>query len=161
MSSRQFSHELHLLASSLSEASQKLKALATTSRSAGRKVFTLSEIRENGEALAILARREHQTRRLREELIPSLQFGEPAWDILLDLFAHTIVGKAVHKTSAQIAAHCPPTTALRYIDILEDEGLVKHDKCEKDARVVLLQLTDAGVVSVGSYLMNVGGFAAE
>lgn len=161
MSSRHFNEELRLLASSLSEASQKLQALANAPRIAGRKVFTLSEITANADALSILARKEHHARRLREEFIPTGQFGEPAWDLLLDLFAHTITGKSIHKSSAQIAAHCPPTTALRYIDHLENEGLITHEKSENDARVVLLRLTDAGIVSVGSYLMNVGGFDSE
>lgn len=154
MGSRLFEEELRLIASNLSEASQKLQALATVPRATGRKVYTLSEIVAHARPLSILARKEHQARRLREELIPCGHFGEPAWDLLIDLFAHSIIDKPIHKSSAQIAAHCPPTTALRYIDHLENEGMLVQQKSETDGRVILLRLTDAALVCVGSYFMN-------
>ena len=41
-------------------------------------------------------------------------FADPAWDIMLDLFAARIEGKDITVSSAGIAACVPPTTALRW-----------------------------------------------
>ncbi len=161
MSSRIFDQALRLVAADIQEASRKLQALAAAPRFAGRKVYDLDTIRVHAATLATLARRKHHARRVREELIPSANFGEPAWDLLLDLFAHSIEGKEIQKSSAQIAAHCPPTTALRYISSLVEEGMISEPRSETDGRMVHLGLTDAALVSVGSYLMNIGGLGAE
>jgi hypothetical protein len=64
--------------------------------------------------LAALARRYLRHRRERERLLPDL-FADPAWDILLDLFAASIERRPVSVSSACVAAAVPPTTALRWI----------------------------------------------
>lgn len=145
----------------LEQVVQKLKALTRLPKKLERRVYDLSGIRRHAETLAMIARKEHRARRLREELIPTQLFGEPAWDLLLDLFAHSIVNVEIPISSAQIGAHCAPTTALRYIEKFEDEGMIARHKSEKDGRVAYLKLTDAALVSVGSYLMNIAGIESE
>ncbi|WP_435201265.1 hypothetical protein [Qipengyuania sp. 902] len=161
MSSRNFDQALRLVAADIQEAGRKLQALSAEPRFAGRKVYDLHTIKLHASALALIARREHHARRVREELIPSAHFGEPAWDLLLDLFANSVVGKDIPKNAAQIAAHCPPTTALRYIEQLENEGMISERKSEEDGRVLLMRLTDEALVSVGSYLLNISGLAED
>jgi hypothetical protein len=51
-------------------------------------------------------------RRLRERLLPAGLFADPAWDMLLDLYAAEIEEQPVSVTSACIAAAAPATTAL-------------------------------------------------
>lgn len=55
-------------------------------------------------------------------------FADPAWDILLELYAANLGRQSVSVTSLCIAANVPATTALRWIKLLESEGhLVRKD----------------------------------
>lgn len=161
MGTRIIDRTLREISAELAATARKLEALSRRPERARYIVYKIEEIREKADILAALARNEHQARRMREAYIPTGQFGEPAWDILLDLFAHTILNTEIQMTSAQIAAHCPPTTALRYIETLESEGMIVRRKSESDGRVTYLKLTDAAIVSVGSYLINSAGLGED
>lgn len=69
-------------------------------------------------------------------------FQDPAWDILLDLYAAHLEGRSVSVSSACIASMVPPTTALRWITVLEKRGLVLRANDDLDARRRHLFLTD-------------------
>ena len=68
-------------------------------------------------------------------------FGEPAWDILLDLYVAEVENKRISVSSVCIGTGGPPTTALRYINALVDLGLVARQSAVSDGRRVFLQLT--------------------
>ncbi|MCW1403174.1 MarR family winged helix-turn-helix transcriptional regulator [Novosphingobium sp. MW5] len=101
---------------------------------------------------ADLARAAYQARRLRSQFFagPDL-FGEPAWDILLDLFINANEGKSVPVTSACIGAAVPTTTALRWLSILETRGLVEREADGSDARRVFVRLTPKARASMTAY----------
>ena len=65
---------------------------------------------------------------------------EPGWLILLDLLAND--GRDICVTSACLASFTPATTALRYIGLLERDGLVRREADPNDARRVFVRLTD-------------------
>lgn len=69
-------------------------------------------------------------------------FADPAWDILLDLFAARELGRRVSISSACIAANVPPTTALRWLGTLEERDLIERKADEQDRRRSYVQLTD-------------------
>lgn len=81
-------------------------------------------------------------------------FGEPAWEMLLELFIQFAGGARVSTKSLVIASGAPDTTALRLIDRLVDAGLVERLSSQMDKRVTLLALTRKGVVSVGQVLIE-------
>ncbi|MEP6784292.1 MAG: MarR family transcriptional regulator [Sphingomonadales bacterium] len=83
-------------------------------------------------------------RKRREQEFGADLFGEPAWDILLDLFIQRIEGCRTSATSASIASRSPTTTALRYIAILERKGLLTKRVAEHDLRVHYVELSDDG-----------------
>jgi DNA-binding MarR family transcriptional regulator len=87
----------------------------------------------------------YRERRMRDSIFrePDL-FGEPAWDILLDLMDAENRRLRISITSACIASGVPPTTALRWIAALEDRGLVVRQQDETDRRRVFLALSDKG-----------------
>lgn len=93
---------------------------------------------------------------LRERFLPQDLFGEPAWNILLDLFIQFSGGAKVSGKSLCIAAKCPPTTALRHIARLEDAGLIKREAAQHDGRVSLYSLTKQGLIGVGRALEHIG-----
>ncbi|WP_177198421.1 MarR family transcriptional regulator [Novosphingobium sp. CF614] len=85
----------------------------------------------------------YNMRRHREKVFGMQQlFGEPTWDILLDLFIAELRTAKIQTTSACIGAQVPQTTALRWIALLERENLVRRYRDKDDSRRVYIQLTD-------------------
>ncbi|MEH3048045.1 PAS domain-containing protein [Sphingomonas adhaesiva] len=95
----------------------------------------------------ILARR-----RLREGFFGGDMFGEPAFDLLLDLFVQEIDGQNAYTTSLALASGAPMTTALRQISMLVDRGFVRRVPDPVDRRRVMLQLTEHGSTTMWNYL---------
>lgn len=84
-------------------------------------------------------------------------FGEPAWEMLLELFIQFAGGARVSTKSLAIASGAPDTTALRIIDRLAEASLIERSPSQMDRRVTLVSLTRKGVVAVGSILMEAEG----
>jgi DNA-binding MarR family transcriptional regulator len=94
--------------------------------------------------IAIIKRqalRHYKSRRTRDELFgkPDL-FGEPAWDMLVDLFIAGEEGKKISVSSLCVASAVPMTTALRWIAILESRALIERTADALDARRSYLSL---------------------
>lgn len=83
-----------------------------------------------------------RARRLRADFMPGDLFADPAWDMLLDLFAARLEQERVSVSSLCIAAAVPPTTALRHIRTLTDRGLVERRADPHDGRRVFIALTE-------------------
>lgn len=79
-------------------------------------------------------------------------FGEPSWDMLLDLFIAQGRQRPVSVSSACIASSTPQSTALRYVGLLEKAGLIRRAKDPRDGRRQYLELTEAGFNSMQAYL---------
>lgn len=90
---------------------------------------------------SVMARRAYADRRRRSRIFDPELFGEPAWDLLLDLFIAAKENKRVSVTSACIGADVPSTTALRWIAVLESHGLVSREDDSKDGRRAFIHLT--------------------
>lgn len=106
-----------------------------------------------------IARSLYYDRRLRGDVFPFPGlFGEPAWDILLDLHIAGREQKPISVTSACIGAAAPTTTALRYLSRLEELSLVQRTGDPADRRRTLLQLTDKAASLMELYLLksNIG-----
>lgn len=96
-----------------------------------------------------LARKTYALRRKRAAIFGNIDlFGEPAWDILLDLYIALGEGKSVSVSSACIGSAAPPTTGLRWLGVLADEGLVVRENDTADHRRVLVRLTPAGIAAM-------------
>jgi len=104
-----------------------------------------------------LARQAYALRRKRADLFgnPEL-FGEPAWDILLDLYIAHGEAKPVSVSSACIGSAAPATTGLRWLGVLADEGLVVRENDPEDHRRVLVRLTRKGITAMERFFDGVG-----
>jgi predicted transcriptional regulator len=71
-------------------------------------------------------------------------FGEPVWDMLLDLFLSRLENKRICITSLSIASNAPLTTALRYIERMADAGLIEKVDDPSDGRRMMVSLTRDG-----------------
>lgn len=99
-----------------------------------------------------LAKQMYQERVLRQRHFDADLFGEPAWDMLLDLFAQRTKGRQVSITSACIASCVPPTTALRWINVLINRGLVQRISDPRDGRRAFIELTQPALLKIEQYL---------
>ena len=99
-------------------------------------------------ALIPVAKMLYKLRGQRNTIFGEELFGEPAWDMLLDLFVMYADAKHVRVTSACIASRVPPTTALRWLGVLEAEGLIERAPSLQDSRVTYVQLTSIGFMKI-------------
>jgi hypothetical protein len=105
------------------------------------------------ECLRQVAKEMIRERKRRQHFFPNAQFAEPVWDILLDLFLWRLSGRQISVTSTCIASGVPPTTALRYISQLTQDGLLVRLADPKDERRIYLQLSDETTNSMKEYLL--------
>jgi len=94
-----------------------------------------------GELLAF-ARAVLAGRRNRVRMLTGVDFGEPAWDILLDLFISAGEGRLVSVSGVCVTCSVPPTTALRQVGLLVAAGYLRRIPDENDRRRVFLQLSE-------------------
>jgi DNA-binding MarR family transcriptional regulator len=79
-------------------------------------------------------------RRARTEALGAGLFADPAWDMLLALFAAAERGEALPVTRLCAAAGVPQTTALRWLEQLEQSRLIARTADSTDARRTLISL---------------------
>ena len=103
------------------------------------------------------ARQTYRRRRSRALFFEESLFGEPAWDLLLDLFIAAKERKRVPVTSACIGAAVPTTTALRWLAILEERGLVVREADPTDARRIFVRLTAEAYAKMIAYFARAAG----
>ena len=123
-------------------------------RATARELLPSLELERRAQRLAAVALSELKARRSRARFFLPDILGEPAWNMLLDLFVHQAFGKGVSVTSATIASDAPQATALRYIALLQKEGLIERHRSSVDGRVSYLRLTQQGYRRIGTWLNN-------
>jgi MarR family transcriptional regulator, temperature-dependent positive regulator of motility len=84
-------------------------------------------------------------------------FGEPAWDILLDVFIAQKSRREIQVSSVCIEAGVPSTTILRWLARLEQEGLIYRASDNVDGRRRYVRLTEAGDAMMARMLEVMGG----
>jgi len=108
----------------------------------------------SGPASPAFVRRALEARAARRRFFDGDLFSDPAWDILLELYA---LGGEQRRTSISklsIAAAIPPTTALRWLEKLHKEGLIEREDDPLDARRVWVTLSDQGLAAMTAYLVE-------
>jgi DNA-binding MarR family transcriptional regulator len=93
-----------------------------------------------------------RARRLRDRFLGEALFEDPAWDILLDLFAAHLERARVSVSSLCIAAAVPTTTALRWIGKMSDVGLLARVADPDDRRRAFIALSPDGLGAMRRYV---------
>jgi len=91
---------------------------------------------------AVQLRALQSCRKARATFLPAPLFGEPGWDMLIDLAAATLEGRPVSTSSLCLAAMVPQTTALRHVEKLLDLGILHRRADPVDGRRIFLDLDD-------------------
>lgn len=96
-------------------------------------------------------RRIIRERRMREQFFPADLFADPAWDMLLDLYAARLEQQPVSVSSLCIAAAVPATTALRWIKTMTDSNMFMREADPHDGRRIFIALGDAAAEGLDRY----------
>jgi DNA-binding MarR family transcriptional regulator len=94
----------------------------------------------------------YKARRDREAIFRQRLLGEPAWDMLLALYAFPRRGEVVTVSSLSNLAQVPEATGLRWQSKLMEDGLIRRGPHIVDRRIVLVGLTDRGRLLMDQYL---------
>jgi DNA-binding MarR family transcriptional regulator len=93
-----------------------------------------------------------EARRRRAEIFNPAMFGEPAWELLLTLFVMDREGPRLTIGRLAQLAGTKLTTALRWLEYLEDQAFVQREQHPNDARTAFIQLTDKAREALRLYL---------
>lgn len=95
-----------------------------------------------------------RARRLRNRPFPDVLFEDPAWDMLLDLYAAHLERAQVSVSSLCIAAAVPPSTALRWIGRMTEDGLFVREPDPFDRRRAFMALSEAALDRMNRYFVT-------
>lgn len=98
-------------------------------------------------------------RRKRDQFFDGEMFADPAWDILLELYAAELGQQRISVGQLCVGAAVPGTTALRWISMLENKDLIERKADPMDGRRVYLSLSAAGLQAMTSYFKSIPGEA--
>jgi DNA-binding MarR family transcriptional regulator len=104
--------------------------------------------------LATFARALQGIRARREIGLPGIAFGEPTWDMLLDLYIHSVGRNNISVSSLCTAAAVPQSTALRWIDTMVAQGHFVRLPDPNDGRRHYVSLSAALVDAMEAFLLD-------
>lgn len=91
-------------------------------------------------------------RRLREEVLGADLFSDPAWDIILDVYAASARGQKVQISSLSPMSGVPSSTARRWAHKLIARGLLERERDARDNRLTFVRLSQEGQARVRSFI---------
>lgn len=137
-----------LLSGSVGPSSAKnVRFVTNANDDAGSKWNGYKDCKEAAKAL-------YRLRRRRDDIFPKGLFADPAWDILLDLYVSEIEGKNICITSACAASGVPPTTALRWLTVLEEREMITRYDDPNDHRRAFVRITGATVYKITKLILS-------
>ncbi|MEO5640244.1 MAG: MarR family transcriptional regulator [Sphingomicrobium sp.] len=110
----------------------------------------------SGKSLAkAQARRILKQRRARARHLPASMFSEPAWDMLLTLYAVEENERRLTVTGLAELCGAPLTTLVRWLDTLEQQKLIERVASRTDRRVSYLDLAPLGREKLDAYFADI------
>ncbi|MEO9470209.1 hypothetical protein [Parasphingorhabdus sp.] len=93
--------------------------------------------------------------RKRHRFLPQMEWGEPSWYILLDLFVSEVDGD---ETGLKAVAHrnnIPESTTRRYVELMIDRNLIAHSPAVGDIADQDLILTPTAKIALKNWIHDV------
>jgi DNA-binding MarR family transcriptional regulator len=96
------------------------------------------------------------SRRIRARHFQRSMLGEPAWDVLLLVYAGDVSGDRLTPTKLARLTGTPPSTVSRWIEYLEQQQLVQREPHPNDKRIFFVRLLPQGRQAMTNYLTEMG-----
>jgi DNA-binding MarR family transcriptional regulator len=119
-----------------------------------REVVGTNSVTHRRQLLVNVAREMLEQARRRGQFLPDAVFQDPQWLMTLDLFIAGEEARKVSVSSLCCASGVPPTTALRHIRYLQEQGIFERESHPSDRRISLIRLTEASRSQVARYLAS-------
>lgn len=94
-------------------------------------------------------------RKARSQFFDEDLFGEPGWEIILTLYLSDAEGYRLKVTDLINESQASPTTALRWIDRLQELGLIHRRENPLDRRSQFLEMPTGGLRNVTALLETI------
>ena len=95
-----------------------------------------------------------KARRIREACFDESLFADPAWDILLELYAAHLDDKRISISGVCVANPVPSTTALRWMDKLESGGWIIREDDPSDGRRAWVHLSNKATAAMDQFFFS-------
>lgn len=105
-----------------------------------------------GPVIAQLLRRDIGEREVRARFFPEASCDGGMWNILIDLAVQKLFQRSISVSSACIASRSPPNTALRYIELLVEMGLIERLQDPSDRRRYFVDLGKKAYLAICGYV---------
>lgn len=92
-----------------------------------------------------------RARQRRESIFPDEGFGDPGWDLLLELYSVELAKGQIAISELGAAASVPASTALRWLVQLEKSELIERVRDSSDKRRTFVRLSAKGLASMRKY----------
>jgi DNA-binding MarR family transcriptional regulator len=102
-----------------------------------------------------------KARGLRLRFLDPQLFGEPAWDMLLDLYRAELAQQRIAIGSVCIGSGVPMTTALRWLKAMEAKGLVQRRPSPNDLRRTYVELTPEATAAMNALFVAIAAQLPE
>jgi len=109
---------------------------------------------EDRERLRADAARVQASRELRRKLFDPQIFGEYGWDILLALYVNENTRGRLNTSELCDRSGAAMTTALRWLDFLEERDLINRFDSTVDQRIVYVELSPKGRTTIDEYFLQ-------
>lgn len=113
------------------------------------------------EQLLRFAKGIHAARLRRQDFLGAELLGEPGWDMMLALFIAALEQYSLTISNLIAASGVPPTTALRWIEVLHDRGFVSRKPNKLDRRVIFIELETEGRAQMAGLLETAWKYLAD
>lgn len=104
----------------------------------------------------VMAEQIIQSRRMRDNLFPTGYFSDVAWEIILELYVAEQLGEANCTSSIGLASSLAPTSVLRHLARLEQDGFVYRSPDKFDARRTLVRISLHGIHTMNQLFSAMG-----
>ncbi len=150
---------IEALANPLRDTARALEGVASwlDARTASPRAFTAPSSARAVAMECALAKEILRTRGQREAYFGMPIFGEPAWDMILDLFISHEERRSVSISGLAVVAGVPGSTAYRWIERMTSMGLLIQTPDETDGRRTFVTLEREFLSKVRSYLSRAAG----
>lgn len=92
---------------------------------------------------------------LRANFFPQLQFAEPLWDIMVEIYANALAGRQMSVSDACLGMGLSTSTALRCLKYHEGLGLIARSDDPRDARRSFVELSEGAEAALTAYFEQI------